>query len=231
MNMDSNQLHARENHGLLAAAEKRLLLHLAGCVPAQINSDHLTVLGLFGMFMAGLSFWAASQNRILLVFVIVALGINWLGDSLDGTLARVRNLQRPRFGYYADHVLDLAGTTALLGGLALSSFMSPIVALGLLSAYLLVTAEVFLATHTSRTFRMSFLAFGPTELRIVLAIGTLCLIRRPFVYIAGHGPFLLFDVGGIVSIAGLITAFLFSAGRNICVLYNEEPLPQTRAGK
>ena len=114
---------------------------------------------------AGVAFWTSRVWLPALGLVVVALAVNWFGDSLDGTLARVRKHERPRYGFYVDHVLDVVGITMLVGGMALSSFMSPIVALALLVAYLLVSAEVFLATAVNGEFRMSFLSVGPTELR------------------------------------------------------------------
>jgi phosphatidylglycerophosphate synthase len=150
--------------------------------------------------------------------------VNWFGDSLDGTLARVRRHERPRYGFYVDHVLDIAGTTLLLGGLALSGYMTPLVAVGVLAAYLLVAAEVFLATAVGRAFHMSFLAVGPTELRILLSAGALALLVRPEVSPFGLGPFLLFDVGGVVAIPGLLAAMAISATRNTRALYRAEPL-------
>jgi archaetidylinositol phosphate synthase len=220
--------HVRENGGLLAAAEKRLLIRMAQRLPAWVTADHLTVLGLAAMAMAGLSFWAARYYRPALVFVVVALAVNWFGDSLDGTVARVREQERPRYGFYVDHVLDLVGTTFLLVGLSLSGFMTPVVALAMLVAYLLVTAEVFLATAVRSVFRMSFLVFGPTELRIVLSIGALYLLRKPTVELAGYGPYFLFDIGGVVTIAGLIGALVLSTARNTRALYLAEPLPDRR---
>jgi archaetidylinositol phosphate synthase len=217
--------HVRENGGLLAAAEKRLLIRMAQRLPAWVTADHLTVLGLAAMAMAGLSFWAARYYRPALVFVVVALAANWFGDSLDGTVARVREQERPRYGFYVDHVLDLVGTTFLLVGLSLSGFMTPVVTLAMLVAYLLVTAEVFLATAVRSVFRMSFLVFGPTELRIVLSIGALYLLRKPTVELAGYGPYQLFDVGGIVTIVGLTVSLVVSAARNTRALYQAEPLP------
>jgi len=217
-------LHVREYRSPLAANEKRVLVWIARRVPASVNSDHLTLLGFLGILLSGLGFWVSSREIRALVLVIIGLTLNWLGDSLDGTLARVRGTTRPRYGYYTDHVLDLIGTTVLVVGMALSGFMSPLVAMSFLVAYLLVTAEVFLSTHVQRVFRMSFMGFGPTELRILLAIGTLLLFRKPMVTIMGAGPFLLFDVGGVVSIAGLILALASSATRNIRALYQEEPL-------
>src|SRR5262244_1976598 len=120
----------RKQLSMLASAEKKTLIWLAHRMPAWVNSDHLTLLGFVAMFAAGLCYWAASFDRRALVAVIVALAINWFGDSLDGTLARVRNRQRPRYGFYVDHVVDALGALFLLGGLALSGFMSERIALG-----------------------------------------------------------------------------------------------------
>ena len=224
MNALSTSLHVRDHRSVLAAGEKRALVWLAARTPHWINSDHLTLVGFIGILLSGLSFCAAAWDRRALVLVVVGLAVNWYGDSLDGTLARFRDTQRPRYGYYTDHVLDLIGTVALVCGIAVSGFMTPLIALGLLVAYLAVMAEVFLATHVRRVFRMSFMYFGPTELRIVLAVGTLALFYKPVVKLAGTGPYLLFDVGGLVSIAGLTLALLVSASRTIRALYREEPL-------
>ncbi len=226
MPVQANQMHVREHTSILADAERRLLVRIAQHMPRWINSDHLTLLGLGAMCMAGLSYWAASRNRIALVGVVLALALNWFGDSLDGTLARVRNRQRPRYGYYVDHVIDLVGTFFLLGGLALSGYMSPLLALGLLVAFLMVEAEVYLATHVRGVFRLAFLKVGPTELRIILAIGTLYLLYKPWVMLPGVGPFLLFDVGGVVSIAGMAMTLVVSAIRNTRDLYKAETLPR-----
>lgn len=221
--MANGSLHLREYGGLLAVPEKKALLWLAHRTPRWINSDHLTALGLLAMVSAGLGYWSASRNRYALVLVVVSLALNWLGDSLDGTLARFRNCQRPRYGYYVDHVIDLFGTAALLGGMALSGYMSPWIALALLSSFAIVEAEVFLATHVQQIFRLSCFRFGPTELRVVLSIGTLYVLYNPRVHLAGRG-FLLFDVGGIVASIGLLSAFVFSAVRNGRALYQAEPI-------
>jgi archaetidylinositol phosphate synthase len=224
MKKEDVKLHVREYGGLLAGPEKKTLLWLAQRTPRCINSDHLTILGFAAMIAAGACYWASRWNKMYLLFVVIALAVNWYGDSLDGTLARFRNCQRPKYGYYVDHVIDLLGTAALLGGLSLSGFMSPLIALGLLSAFALVEAEVFLATHVQQVFRLSCFCIGPTELRIVLAIGTLRLMYSPWAHIAGKGRFLLFDIGGIVSIAGLFAALLYSAVRNTRDLYRAESL-------
>jgi|WetSurSiteA1Bulk_404760.scaffolds.fasta_scaffold37424_2 archaetidylinositol phosphate synthase len=220
---DNVCVHVREYGGLLAVPEKKALLWLARKTPRWINSDHLTLLGLASMLTAGIGFWASSRNKYALILVVISLIANWLGDSLDGTLARFRNCQRPRYGYYVDHVIDLFGTAALLSGLALSGYINHLIALALLAAFALVEAEVFLATHVQQIFRLSCFRIGPTELRIILAIGTLYLLHDPWIHLSGKGPYLLFDVGGIVSVAGLVAAFMFSAIRNTRLLYQAEP--------
>jgi phosphatidylglycerophosphate synthase len=217
--------HLRINTGVLASVEKRTLIWIATRLPRRVNSDHLTLLALMAMAAAGGAFWLASVWPPALILVVIALAVNWFGDSLDGTLARVRRHERPRYGFYVDHVLDLAGTSLLFGGLALSGYMSPVIALALLAAYLLAAAEVFLATAIGGTFRMSFLNVGPTELRILLSIGALALLTRPVVTPFGLGPFRLFDIGGSVAILGLGVAFLTGAAQTTKALYHAEPLP------
>jgi phosphatidylglycerophosphate synthase len=213
---------------LLSASEKRLLVGMARRLPAWVTSDQLSALALVAMLGAGASYWLAATHPVGLVLVALCLALNWFGDSLDGTLARVRGTQRPRFGYYVDHVIDALGTSFLLGGLALSGYMTPVVAVSLLAAYFLVLIEIYLATPVLATFRMAFLKIGPTELRIVLAAGTLFLLVRSHATLMGR-TFLLFDVGGSVAAAGLVAAFLVSAARNTRRLYREEPLPDRRA--
>jgi phosphatidylglycerophosphate synthase len=214
--------HIRENFGTLAAAEKRLLVWIAHRLPRAIHSDHLTLLALAAMGLAGAGYALARLDRRALWLVVVALALNWFGDSLDGTLARVRRVERPRYGFYVDHVLDIVGITLLIGGLASSGFMSPVIALALLAAYLLVAGEVFLATAVQQAFRMSFAGFGPTELRIVLAIGTCALFRDPRVQVPWIGAVPLFDLGGIVAAAGLSVALVTGITRNTLALARAE---------
>ena len=214
--------HVREHRSILAAAEKRLLVFIAERLPQSINSDHLTALALAAIGMAGAAFAAARWDRRALWLVVIALTLNWFGDSLDGTLARVRRAERPRYGFYVDHVLDIAGTTLLLAGLACSPFMTPIVALSVLIAYLLVSGEVFLATAVRGVFKMSVGGIGPTELRIILAAGAIALLRDPSVSIGGV-TVRLFDIGGAVAAAGLVAVFVVSVCRNTWALAVAEP--------
>ena len=224
--------HTREHRSVTAAAEKRLLVWIAGRLPHSINSDHLSALGLAAMGTAGLSFAMFGAAPALAAAGLTAsLAANWFGDSLDGTVARVRNHQRPRYGFYVDHVIDIAGSALLLGGLALSGLMSPQVALLLLVAYLLVSAESYLATHAAGVFRMSFLGFGPTELRLLLIAGAIKAAINPIVSVGYLGQIRLFDIGGVIAVGGLLMAFVVSAVRNTRALYLAEPIAagQSRA--
>jgi archaetidylinositol phosphate synthase len=217
--------HVREHRSVLASAEKRLLIWIAKRLPKWITSDQLSALGLGSMAAAGAAFVAFQLSGWAALAIVVCLLANWFGDSLDGTVARVRQQQRPRYGFYVDHVIDVAGSSFLLGGLAISGLMNPTLALGLLAAYLLVSAETYLATHAAGIFRMSFLGFGPTELRILIAAGVLKAAQSPLVDIAGVS-LRLFDIGGAMAIAGLLIAFVAASIRNTRALYLAEPLPR-----
>jgi phosphatidylglycerophosphate synthase len=217
--------HVRENLGLVAGFEKRVLLWIAARLPDAIHSDHLSALGLASMAAAGAAFALFPVNPAAAAAAVVAsLAANWFGDSLDGTVARVRMQQRPRYGFYVDHVIDIAGSSMLFAGLACSGLMSPLLAAALLAAYLLVSAETYLATHAAGLFRMSFLGFGPTELRLVLCAGALKAAQSPWGAI-GSTRILLFDIGGAVAIGGLLLAFAVSCVRNARALYLAEPMP------
>jgi archaetidylinositol phosphate synthase len=224
------QAHVRVNRGLLAQLERRVLVWIAHRLPEGVHSDHLTALAVVGTAIASVSFALARLFPIALIGVGVGLAVNWFGDSLDGTVARVRRQERPRYGYYVDHVLDVVGVSMLMGGLALSGFMTPLVAAGVLVAYLLVSAEVFLSTAVGGEFRMSFVRLGPTELRILLSLGALALLKWPAVAVPGVGRVLVMDIAGAVAIVGLGTALAVSSilmGRH---LYVAEPRQRTAAG-
>jgi phosphatidylglycerophosphate synthase len=211
----------RVQESLLARAEKSSLLWLAARIPKWVNSDHLTVLGLLSLIGAGATYALARWDRRWLLGGIVFLALNWFGDSLDGTLARFRNRQRPRYGFYVDHVVDAVGTFFLLGGMAVSGVMSAPVAIGLLIAYLLLMIEVCLATYTIGVFQISFFKMSPTELRIALSVGNLFAWANPVRHLFGR-TFLLFDVGGVIGIAGMTLILVFSMMRNTRKLYVQD---------
>src|ERR1700722_8783969 len=182
-----------------AGTERRALLWLAARTPPWIGPDHLTLLGLVAQIGAGACYALAPWNRRALLGVSACLALNWVGDSLDGTLARVRRQLRPRYGFYVDHMVDTFGALALMGGLAVSGYMHPWIAIGLLVAFLMLSIQTYLATHALGEFRLSFWRFGPTELRILLAVGNLALLWRPRIHLFG-GEYRLFDVGGAIGL-------------------------------
>jgi phosphatidylglycerophosphate synthase len=204
---------------LLAAAEKRVLLWIAERMPAWVNSDHLTVIGFAAQIATGICYALAAWDRRLLLAAIVCLAVNWFGDSLDGTLARVRRQQRPRYGFYVDHIIDSIGAAAMMGGLAFSGYMHPVIAIGLLIAFLLLSIQSYLATYTLGEFHLSLWHFGPTELRVLLIAGNLAAFRWPWVI---RGRFRLFDIGGAVGLAVMLLMLVAACVKNTLRLYREE---------
>jgi len=211
----------RVQESWVAAAEKRSLLWLAARTPDRIGPDHLTALGLAAQIAAGACYALAPWSRYALLGVIACLALNWLGDSLDGTLARVRQRLRPRYGFYVDHMVDSFGALALMGGLALSGCMHPWIAIGLLIAFLMLSIQSYLATHALGEFRISFWRFGPTELRILLAVGNLALFWKPNAHLFGT-HYRLFDVGGAIGLAAMALMSIIFTLQNTIRLYREE---------
>jgi len=184
----------------------------------------LTLLGLMAQVGAGGFYVLARFNKYALLGVIACIVLNWVGDSMDGTLARVRNQQRPRYGFYVDHMVDVFGATALMGGLSLSGFVHWPVAIAMLVAFLLLSAESYLATYTLGCFQMSQGVFGPTEIRILLIAGNVALLRSPYSMLFGH-RYLLFDVGGVIAAIGMAAMAVVITARHTAELYRQEPLP------
>jgi phosphatidylglycerophosphate synthase len=215
---------ARVHTALTAAYEKRLLLRLARHTPAHISSDHLTALALVAQLAAGAAYAMASHDPRALWLVNLLIALNWLGDSLDGTLARVRNQQRPRYGFYVDHVVDILGALALIAGLGLSGFVHWSIAIAMLLCFYILSIESFLATYTLGQFHISHGLFGPTEIRILLIVGNIALAtQHKYVEIAG-GHFLLFDFGGAIAIFGMAIMTFVTVTRHTVTLYRAEPL-------
>ena len=214
----------RVNRALTASLEKRALQWMAERAPSWLTSDQLTLLGLGAQGGAGICYALARYNRRALLLVILCLALNWLGDSMDGTLARVRRQQRPRYGFYVDHMVDIFGSVALMCGLGCSGLLHWPTAIAMLVAFLLLSSESYLATYTLSCFQLSQGIFGPTEIRILLIIGNLALLHSPYATLFGH-RMLLFDLGGAIAAAGMFAMAIMVTLRHTAQLYRQEPLP------
>jgi phosphatidylglycerophosphate synthase len=213
----------RRQESFLAGFERRCLAWLAARMPSWVHPDHLTLLGFAAMFLAGASYALATWKPAFLLLVNLWLAVNWFGDSLDGTLARFRNRQRPRYGFYVDHMVDSFGALFLLGGLALSGYMSGWVAFALLVAFLLLSVNTYLATYTLGTFQLSFWRMSPTELRILLALGNTYAWAHPTVTAFG-GQERFFDVAGFAGVVCMAVVLVVSVVSNTRALYRLEKL-------
>jgi archaetidylinositol phosphate synthase len=215
----------REQNSMLAPMERATLQFFARHMPSCVNSDHLSLLGLVAMLLAGVFYAASARNPMMLHLVNLCIFLNWFGDSLDGTIARYRNRQRPRYGFYVDHIIDTFGAVFLLAGLALSGYMSERVAAGVLVVFFMLAIDSYLAAYALRVFKISQGKLGPTEIRLVLMIGNLFLLRGAHARIFGH-RFLLFDIGGVVGIIVMGVILVYSTIKKTHTLYNLERLPK-----
>jgi phosphatidylglycerophosphate synthase len=225
MNIKNFQDAERQQTSVLAPLERVALRAFARRMPAWVNSDHLSILGFVAMFLAGVFYAASGQNPLFLHLVNVCIFLNWFGDSLDGTLARYRDRQRPRYGFYVDHIIDTFGTMFIIFGLALSGFMTERVAAAVLVVFLMLAINSYLAAYVLGVFKISHWKLGPTEIRLVLMIGNIFLIRSPITRIFGR-EYLLYDVGGIVSIVAMGAMLVFFSIKNTHTLYELERLPE-----
>ncbi len=224
-NKDSDiAISERELSGLTARLEARALAHLAARTPASLTPDHLTALGLLAMMAGGVLYAVSGRFVEALLLVNVCLALNWLGDSLDGTLARYRKRQRPRYGFFVDHLVDAIGALCMLGGLAASGWMSPALAWALVIAYYLFSINMYLAAHTLGTFKLSYGGLGGTELRILLAIANVAVYVKPHATVLGLDV-LVFDAigaGAVLSLAGTLVASSVGVSRRLAKI---EALP------
>jgi archaetidylinositol phosphate synthase len=211
----------RIQESFTSGLERGALLWLASGMPAWVTSDDLTLLGFVAMILAGGSYWLARWNPAGLLLAAACLALNWFGDSLDGTLARVRNRQRPRYGFYVDHVVDSFGALFLMSGLGASTYIDWRIAMGMLIAFLLLSIETYLAAYTLGIFRLSFAKLGPTEIRIFLALGNVVLWCNPKMKTPGFScP--LFDWAGLIAVAAMGIMAVVSTVSHTRELYRQE---------
>jgi len=211
----------RQQTSMLAPLERICLSWLARNMPSWVKPDHLTLLGFAAMLIAAVCYALSKWWAPALLLVNLCLAVNWFGDSLDGTLARTRNQQRPRYGFYVDHIIDAFGILSILCGLAVSGYMTWTIALAVLVVYFLISIDVYLATYTIGTFKLSFYKFSPTELRILLAFGNIRALSHPTANIFGD-RYLFFDIGAVVAITLMAVVLVVSVTRNTITLYRAE---------
>jgi archaetidylinositol phosphate synthase len=217
-------------HGALTAGvEKRALVWMSERMPGWVTSDGLTALGLAAQVGAGVFYALARWDVRAVVGVMVCVALNWFGDSMDGTLARVRGQQRPRYGFYVDHMVDVLGAVAMMGGMAVSGLVHWQVAVGMLVAFLVLASESYLATYTVGRFEMSQGMFGPTEIRLAMLVGDAALLRSRYATVLGH-RWLLFDVGGMVAVMGMAVMVAVVTWRHTAWLYRAESLLVEKVG-
>ena len=201
---------------LLAGPEGRVLEWIAKRIPGRIKPDHLTALGVLASIGIAAAYVLSNGDRMWLWAASALLVVHWLGDSLDGTLARVRRSERPRYGYYLDHLVDAFATAAIGIGLGLSPYMLLAVGLAIVVTYLILSINTYLETHAFGVFTLGYGRFGPTEARLMLiAVNTALAIG-----LSGNG---LLDVLGIGLAAAMIATLIGRAGRNLKRLSELEP--------
>ena len=219
----------RDLNFLLAVPERRLLRAIARRLPRTITSDHLTALGVLGATAAAVAYALSARDPGWLWAATAALIVNWLGDSLDGTLARVRHAERPRYGYYLDHIVDAYATAAIGIGLGLSPYFSLGVALVLVVVYLALSINVYLESAVFGAFRLGYGRLGPTEVRLILvALNTMLFVLRPVPGLAAL-PWRL-PADGVLGVAalGMLVLLVRRFARNLHDLGHLEPLKPIR---
>jgi archaetidylinositol phosphate synthase len=221
--------HARTSEFVLKRFEKWALPRLAARLPAWVMPDHLTVLGLLASTVVGAAYALSGRNEAWLWVASAALLVNWYGDSLDGTLARFRRIERPRYGYYLDHLTD-AYSTLLIGlGLGFSPYMLLAVGLAIVIAYLLLSINVYLETHVFETFSFSYGSLGPTEVRVLLIVlNTIALTFGPLPFRALGVGATIYDVAGLIVVMAMLGMLLVRATGNLRTLGRQEPPGRVR---
>mgnify|MGYP001816940038 FL=1 len=216
--------HERTGGFALARFEAWALPRMARALPAWVTPDHLTGLGLLASTLIAVAYVLTNRSENWLWAVNILLVVQWYGDSLDGTLARVRRIERPRYGYYLDHLTDAYSTLAIGLGLGFSPYMLLSVGLAISIGYLLLSINVSLETHVFGEFRLGHGLLGPTEARLLLiALNTLALLLTPMRFTLRGVTFTLFDIIGVAGALGMFGILVTRAAGNLRALSRLEP--------
>ena len=214
----------RSKEFLLARQEARVLEWIARRLPAWVMPDHLTALGVVAALGIAAAYLLSNGAEVWLWAASALLVVHWLGDSLDGTLARVRKIERPTYGYYLDHLVD-ALATALIGlGLGLSPYMLLSVGLVIVIAYLVLSINTYLETYAFGVFTLGYGRIGPTEVRILLiGLNTLLALGVGLGFHVGDLGLTVLDLVGLGIAGVMLTTLVARAVRNLRVLAAREP--------
>lgn len=213
------ETHKRVNDILLGPLERPVLKWFARHMPAWINSDILTGLGVFGAFLILVSYALTNLDRNYLWLANLGFVINWFGDSMDGTLARHRQLQRPKYGFFVDHTVDSFNEVLIFLAIGLSPFMRFEIACLALVGYLLMSVLVFVRTCVTGEFRISYGKLGPTEVRVIaVSVNTLIFFWGNPVWDTAIGEMTIFDFVGAAVAALLFLIFISSTLRQAAQL-------------
>ncbi|MFW6084057.1 MAG: CDP-alcohol phosphatidyltransferase family protein [Gemmatimonadota bacterium] len=216
--------HERTGGFALARFESRILPKLAAALPPRVMPDHLTFLGLLASTGVGAAYLLSNRDLAWLWAASAFLVVQWYGDSLDGTLARYRKIERPRYGFYLDHLTDAYSTLVIGLGLGFSPVMLLSVGLAIAIAYLLLSVNVYLETHVFGTFTLGHGTIGPTETRLILiGLNTLAATLGPLPFALFGVPFTVFDVFGLLAVVTMLGMLFARAGRNLRTLAELEP--------
>jgi archaetidylinositol phosphate synthase len=213
----------RVQEALTAPLERKVLAWLARRTPEWLGPDHMTALGFAAQFLAGFCYAAARWSQWGLVGATIFIAMNWLGDSLDGSLARFRNRLRPRYGFYVDHMVDTFGAIFLMAGLGASGYLHWQVSAALLTAFLALSIQSYLAAYTLADFQLAHAFLGPTEIRILMMAGNVALVFSPRVELFGR-EWLLLDIGGAITTVAMFGMAIVASIKNTRRLYNQERL-------
>ncbi|MDG5750830.1 CDP-alcohol phosphatidyltransferase family protein [Qipengyuania sp. XHP0211] len=192
----------RIQENLVARVERKALNWLCARLPRRVSPDMLTALGMVGAVLVFVGYLGSNADRDWLWLAVAGYVVHWFGDSLDGSLARYRKIERPRYGYFLDHSCDGLATTLLVVGIGLSPYVELEVALIALAGYLLMSIHAFLSVRVLGELRLSYMNAGPTELRLVLIALTLAM------YYAGPEAPILWQLNGFDLFVGAVGCLL-----------------------
>jgi archaetidylinositol phosphate synthase len=219
----------REPNFLLANPERRLLRWIAARIPRRVLPDDLTLLGIAASLGICAAYQLSNGSSAWLWVASALLVVQWLGDSLDGTLARVRGIERPKYGYYVDHLVDAISTAAIGIGLGLSPYMLLSIGTLIVVAYLILSINVYLESYAFGRFSIGYGLIGPTEMRLILiALNTALALGGGLDFTLASVDLTVLDVIGL-SIAGVMIVLLVGrAIRNLRELAEAEPAASRR---